>query len=94
MLSTKGEPIGHVPETLAKIRASEMAKEAILSLQAEVTGSPRDAPEGKLVLGRGIGTPCTYKVYERIDQTRYLRKKIKGIKYFLIHRSFLYFIKI
>ena len=30
----------------------------------------------------GIELPCTYKVYERIDQKSDLRKKIKGIKYF------------
>ena len=30
MLSTKGEMIGHVPETLVKILAPEMAKETIL----------------------------------------------------------------
>ena len=33
--------------TLAKILAPEMAKETILSLEAEVTGLPRNAPEGK-----------------------------------------------
>ena len=50
VLSTKGETTGHVPETLAKIFAPEMAKETILSLEAEVTGSPRDALEGKWVI--------------------------------------------
>ena len=42
MLSTKEETIGHVPQTLAKILAPEMAKQTILSLEAEVTRSPRD----------------------------------------------------
>ena len=45
-----------------------------------VTGSPRDAPEGKWVLGGGIEIPSTYKVYGRIDQKSYLHKKIKGTK--------------
>ena len=36
--------------------------------EAGVTGSPRDAPEGKWVLGRGIEIPCAYNVYGRIDQ--------------------------
>ena len=45
VLSTKWETIGHVPETLAKILAPEMAKEAIVSLEAEFIGSQRDAPE-------------------------------------------------
>ena len=80
VLSTKGETIGHVPETLAKVLAPEMAKETILSLEAEVTGSPRDVPEGKWVLGGGIEVPCTYKVYGRIDLKSDLRKKIKGTK--------------
>ena len=48
--------------------------------EAGVTGSPRDAPEGKWVLGGGIEIPCTYKVYGRIDQKSYLRKKTKGTK--------------
>ena len=48
--------------------------------EVEVTGSPRDAPEGKWVLGGGTEIPCTYKVYGRIDQKIYLRKKIKGPK--------------
>ena len=43
VLSTKGETIGHDTEALAKILAREMAKEAMLSLEAEVTGSPRDS---------------------------------------------------
>ena len=68
VLSTKRETIGHVPEILAKILALEKTKETILSSQAEVTGSPRDAPEGKWVLGEGVEIPCTYKVYGRIDQ--------------------------
>ena len=50
--------------------------------EAGVTGSQRDAPEGKWVLGGGIEIPCTYKVYGRIDQKSYLHKKIKGTKYF------------
>ena len=48
--------------------------------EAAVTGSPREAPEGKRVLDGGIETPCTYKMYGRIDQKSYMRKKIKGPK--------------
>ena len=47
---------------------------------AGFTGSPRDAPEGKWALDGGIEIPCTYKVYGRIDQKSYLRKKIKKTK--------------
>ena len=52
------------------------------SFEAGVTGSPRDAPEGKWVLSRGIKKPCTCKEYRRIDQKFYLRKKIKETKQF------------
>ena len=69
----------HVRETLVKILALEIAKETILSLKAEVTGSPRDVTEGKWVLNGKIEIPCTYKVYRRIDQKSYLRKKLKGL---------------
>ena len=80
VLSTKEETVRHVPETLAKILAPEMAKETILSLEAEVTGSPRDSPEGKWVLSGRIEISCTYRVYGKIEQKSYLRKKIKGTK--------------
>ena len=43
--------------------------------EAGVTGSPRDAPDGKWVLGGGIEIPFTYKVYGRIDEKSYLHKK-------------------
>ena len=80
MLSTKGEMIGHIPETLAKILSFEMAKEAILSLETESAESQRDAPEEKWVLRGGIEIPCTYKVYGKIDQKSYLHKNNKGTK--------------
>ena len=79
MLSTKGEMIGHIPETLAKILSFEMAKEAILSLETESAESQTDAPEEKWVLRGGIEIPCTYKVYGKIDQKSYLHKS-KGTK--------------
>ena len=44
--------------------------------EAGVTGSARDASEGKWVLGGGIEIPCTYKVYGSIDQKSYLLKII------------------
>ena len=56
-----------------------MAKETILSLEVNVTGLPRDALEGKWVLGGGIEMLCTYKVYRRIDQKSYPRKRLKGL---------------
>ena len=52
-----------------------MAKETTLPLEVEVTGSPRDAPEGKWILGREVEIPWTYDVYGRIDQKSYLHKK-------------------
>ena len=47
---------------------------------AGVTGSSRDSSGGEWVLGGDIEIPCTYKLYGRIDQKNYLRKKIKGTK--------------
>ena len=43
--------------------------------EAGVTGSKRDAPEVKYVVDGEVETPCTYKVYKRINQKSYLRKK-------------------
>ena len=51
-----------------------MAKETILSLEAEVTRTPRNAPEGKWVLVGWIEILCTYKVYRTIYQKSYQRK--------------------
>ena len=45
------------------------------SLEAEVIGSPRDASEGKWLLGGGIQILFTNKMYGRIDQKRYQRKQ-------------------
>ena len=60
-----------------------MAKETVLLLKAEVTESPRDAPEWKWVRSRGIEIWCTYKLYEGVNQKSYLRKKLMGLNNFL-----------
>ena len=52
----------------------------MILFEVGVPGSPRDAPEGKWVLSGGIEIPCTYKMYGKIDQKSYLRKKMKGTK--------------
>lgn len=62
-------------------------------LEAGVTGSSTNAPDEMWVLSRWIGIPFTYKVYERIDQKGYLRKRIKSTTFFLNY-SFLYFVEI
>ena len=74
VLSTKWETIRNVPETLSKILAAEMAKETILSLEAEVTGLPRESPEGQWVLSGGIEIPCSFEVYRRIDRKSSVQK--------------------
>lgn len=76
-VSTQEETVGHVPETLAKVLAPELARETILSMEAEVTGPPTDAPEGKWVLGGGIEIPCSYKIYGMKNKKSELRKKIR-----------------
>ena len=43
--------------------------------EAGVTGSPRDAPEGKWVLVGEIEILCTYKVFGRIDQKSSVQEK-------------------
>ena len=48
------------PRDIGQILAPEMA-------EAEVTGSPRDVPEGKWIPNGGIEIPCTSKVCGRID---------------------------
>ena len=64
-------------------------------LEAGVTGLQRDVPEGQWVLGGVIEIPRTYKMYGRINQKSYPRKKIKGTKsFFKIHCSFLCFMEI
>ena len=37
--------------------------EIVLSVEAEVTGHPSDAAEGKWTLGGGIEVPCIYRFY-------------------------------
>ena len=55
------ETIGLVPDWLSKLVAPALKKEIVLSVEAEVTGYPRDAAEGKLTLGGGIEVPCIYR---------------------------------
>ena len=48
------ETIRHIPDGLSKVVASALKKEIVLSVEAEVTGHPRHAAEGKWTLGGGI----------------------------------------
>ena len=57
------ETIGHIPDGLSKVVAPALKKEIVLSVEAEVTGHPRDAAEGKWTLGGGIEVPCIYRFY-------------------------------
>ena len=45
------ETIGHIPHGLSKVVAPALEKEIVLSVDAEATGHPRDAAEGKWTLG-------------------------------------------
>ena len=46
-----------------------------------VTGSPRDAPEGKWLLGGGIEILCTYKCMEELTKKLSAQKNIRaGLK--------------
>ena len=75
VLSTKGETTGHVPETLAKILTPEMARRYCYWKLKLL-----DHQEMPLKEKYRVHIPCTYKVYVRMDQKSYLRKKIKGSK--------------
>ena len=57
------ETIGHIPDGLFKVVVLALKWEIVLSDEAEVTGHPRDAAEGKWTLGDGIEVPCTYRLY-------------------------------
>ena len=51
--------------------------------EAGVTGSSRDAPEGKWVLSGMKEIPCTYEMHGQIDQKKTIcTKKLKGLKKF------------
>ena len=52
------ETIGHIPDGLSKVVAPALKKEIVLSVEAKVTGHPRNAAEGKWKLGSGIEVPC------------------------------------
>ena len=70
------EIVGH--DTLARVLALELMTGTILRcIDAIVTGEPRDAPEGKWVLGGGSEIPCCYKVYGFKKNKSEIRKKDK-----------------
>ena len=48
------ETIRHIPDGLSRVVASPPKKEIVLSVEAEVTGHPRDAAEGKWTLAGGF----------------------------------------
>ena len=58
------ETIGHIPEWLSKVVAlASTEKKIMLSVEAEVTGHPRNAAEGKWTLGAVIKDPFIYRFY-------------------------------
>ena len=57
------ETVGHLPDGLSKVVAPTLKKEIVLSVEAEVTGHPKDAAEGKWTLSGGIKVPCIYTFY-------------------------------
>ena len=62
MTTQRGDTLGHIPEILAQVLASEIRSGNIVFVEAIVTGEPRNALEGVWVLG-GIETPCKYFIY-------------------------------
>ena len=55
--------IGYILDGLSNVVAPAVKKEFVISVQAEVTGYPRDAAEGKWTLGGEIEVPCIYRLY-------------------------------
>ena len=53
----------HIPDGLSKVAVPALKKEIVLSVEAEVTGHPRDAAEGKWTLGGGVEVPCIDRFY-------------------------------
>lgn len=51
----------------------------MLSVEAKVTGDPRDAAEGKWMLGGGIEVPCIYRFYGPKKSQAEFRGLINGV---------------
>ena len=48
----------------------------MLSVEAEVTGHPREPAEGKWTLGGGIEDPCVYRFYGSKKSKAEFRNKL------------------
>ena len=48
----------------------------MLSVDADVTGHPRDAAEGKWTLGGGIKVPCIHRFYGPKNSKAEFRNKL------------------
>ena len=70
------ETMGHIPDGLSKVVAPALKKEIVLSVDAEVTGHPRDAAEGKWTLGGRIEVPCIYRFYGPKKSKAQFRNKL------------------
>ena len=63
VVGNANETIEHIPDGLPKVVAPALKNEIVLPVEAEVTGHPRDATEGKWNFGGGIEVPCIYRFY-------------------------------
>ena len=57
------ETIGSKPDGLPKVVAIVLKKKSLFSVEAEVTGHPHDAADGKWILGGTTKVPCIYRFY-------------------------------
>ena len=76
---TKEQPVGHVPEPLAKI-LYPMMKEwriRILSVKALITRNKRRAREATWFPGGGIELPYIYHIYAAKTHKKYVCEKLK-----------------
>ena len=79
MTTQRGDTVGCIPEILAQVPVSEIRSGNKVSVEAIVTGEPRNALEGVWVLGGGVETPCKYFIYGVKKNKCKIRNKLKNV---------------
>ena len=75
--SRNDDIVGHVPETLSRKLFNFIKSQQIEIMDVKVTGNPRPAPEGKLVIGVGIEIPCKHRLYAPKNAKKEIRTALK-----------------
>ena len=61
-LDRNDDVVGHIPQLLSERLAPLLDSKDGITITGTVTGSPREAPEGRWVPGGGLELPCEYVV--------------------------------